>query len=269
MARARSAARTGAPVRRGRSSRGGRGIRNPMQRMNGLTSARRRTLMILPVGILLAIGAATLVAYARVRAMGEMVVRAHRVIEAADRVSADLTDAETGQRGYLLTGREVYLVPYRRAAVALAVDTVSLRRQTADNAREAARLRRLLPVLDRKMGELDQTIELRRRGAGAAALGIVESDRGRTFMEASRSVLAALHRDETRVLEERVAGESARVRLLLLVFAGGLLLVVYAVVRTSGLLAGYAAAQERALAHISEQNEELSAQRDALEESAS
>ncbi len=239
-----------------------------MQRMNGLTSARRRTLMILPVGILLAIGVATLVAYARVRAMGEMVVRAHGVIEAADRVSADLTDAETGQRGYLLTGREVYLAPYRRAAAALAADTVSLRRQTADNPQEAARLRRLLPVLDRKMGELEQTIELRRRDAGGSALRIVESDRGRTFMEASRSVLAALHRDETRVLEERVAGESARVRLLLLVFAGGLLLVVYAVVRASGLLAGYAAAQERALAHISEQNEELSAQRDALEETA-
>ncbi len=225
--------------------------------------------MILPVGILLTIGVATVVAYARVQAMGDMVAQAHRVLEAADRVSADLTAAETGQRGYLLTGRDAYLAPYTRSLAALRVDTVELRQLTAGNPDAAARVASLQPAIDEKLAELAETIELYRRGAGAAALQIVESDRGRAFMEMSRVVLARLHRDETRVLEARLATESARARWLLLTFAGGLLLVVYATVRTNGLLAGYAAAQERALAHISEQNEELSAQRDALEEGAS
>ena len=224
--------------------------------------------MILPVGILLAISVATLVAYARVQAMARMVAEAHRVIEAADRVSADLTDAETGQRGYLLTGRAAYLAPYQRAQAALKLDTAELRRLTAANPVEAARVAALHPAMAEKLAELGETIELYRLGAGAAALQLVESDRGRAFMEASRAVLSALHRDETRVLEAHLATESARVRWLLLTFVGGLLLVAYSIVRTNGLLAGYAAAQERARAQISEQNEELSAQRDTLAESA-
>lgn len=225
--------------------------------------------MILPVGILLAIGAATLVAYARVRVMGALVAQAHRVIEAADRVSADLTDAETGQRGYLLTGRAAYLAPYARALAALRTDTVALRQLTAGNPSAAARVAALHPALDEKLAELAETIELYRRGAGVAALQTVESDRGRALMELSRSALTRLHREETRLLEARLAAESARARWLLVIFVGGVLLVVCVVVRTNGLLAGYAAAQERALAQISEQNEELAAQRDALEESAS
>ncbi|HEX9108926.1 MAG TPA: CHASE3 domain-containing protein, partial [Longimicrobiales bacterium] len=120
--------------------------------------------MLLPVAILAAMGAATLVAYARVRATRDEVMHARAVIEASERVLSDLTDAETGQRGYLLAGRESYLAPYQRALFALRADTLDLRTLLAADSAQHAHLRELFPVIDDKMAELGRTVALRRAG---------------------------------------------------------------------------------------------------------
>ena len=70
--------------------------------------------------------------------------------------------AETGQRGFLLTGEDEYLAPYQAALGRVAFLQGELQRLTADNPAEQDRLRNLSPVVQHKLEELAQTIQLRR-----------------------------------------------------------------------------------------------------------
>src|ERR1700709_1784816 len=65
-------------------------------------------------------------------------------------------DAETGQRGFLLTGSEAYLAPYETALSRFPFLSGELQRLTADNPLEQQRLRSLAPLLQRKLEELAQ-----------------------------------------------------------------------------------------------------------------
>ncbi len=69
-----------------------------------------------------------------------------------------MRDAETGQRGYLLTGDEDYLTPYKDAVARVSFLQGQLQRLTADDFAEQDRLRTLSPILQRKLEELAQTI---------------------------------------------------------------------------------------------------------------
>ncbi|MEI9986939.1 MAG: CHASE3 domain-containing protein [Aliidongia sp.] len=82
-----------------------------------------------------------------------------------------LKDAETGQRGFVLTGDETYLAPYSDALPAIKNALDSAKALTADNPAEQQRVLSLAPLIDSKLTELRQTIDLRRstgfrRGAG-------------------------------------------------------------------------------------------------------
>jgi CheY-like chemotaxis protein/CHASE3 domain sensor protein len=93
-----------------------------------------------------------------------------------------LKDAETGQRGYLLTGNERYLEPYEGAVAALPRDIASLRAALGDDAEQIARLDAIEREATMKFEELEQTIALHRAADVAGALAIVREDRGRRIM---------------------------------------------------------------------------------------
>ena len=225
--------------------------------------------MAVPVVVLLVMGVAWVMAYARVRSTREWVAHTHQVLEASERVMTDLSQAEAGQRGYLVTGRESYLEPYQSGLARLPRDTAELRRLTLDNPRQQARLDVLRPLIALRLGELAETLQLRRSRGQAPAQNLIESDRGRTLMEESHRLLTDVQKEEGQLLEARMATETFRARLLLALVVVGLLLVAASILLVNGLLVRYGEAQEAALRHIGEQNEELSTQRDALEESAS
>ena len=94
-----------------------------------------------------------------------------------------LTEAETGQRGFLLTGEERYLGPYRQASADIPALLKSLARSGAANADQAGRIERLRPLIDEKLEELAQTIEIRRSTGLNAALAVVRTDLGKSLMD--------------------------------------------------------------------------------------
>jgi len=100
----------------------------------------------------------------------------YEVLEELEVVLAELLNAETGQRGYLITGAERYLEPYNagKADVYTAIDTVEA--LTADNPNQQERVKRLRPLVDAKLAELKQTIDLR-RGTGSSSV-LIETDDG-------------------------------------------------------------------------------------------
>ncbi|MEA3152342.1 MAG: hypothetical protein QOD56_3281 [Gammaproteobacteria bacterium] len=104
-------------------------------------------------------------------------------------VLSTLKDAETGQRGYLLTGRDSYLEPFSIAKGVLASELSTLHALIDDNAAQRNRLDRLQALAAEKMEELGETVQLRRAGQADQALSVVLTDRGKNTMDAIRSVV--------------------------------------------------------------------------------
>ena len=100
----------------------------------------------------------------------DWVSHTYKVKETLAEVFSALKDAETGQRGYLLTGEERYLAPYSNAIKVLDSDIQNLRQLTADDQNEQKRLTTLEPLIAGKMAELAATVALRRRNDERAAL---------------------------------------------------------------------------------------------------
>src|SRR5450755_336300 len=116
---------------------------------------------------------------------------------------SELKDAETGQRGFLLTGLESFLEPYNHALTSWSGELATLRRLTADNPDQQRNLDTLEPIVTRKLGELAQAIALKRSGQADAAVEIVHSGRGKVHMDRLRAVIAEMTAVEERLLAER------------------------------------------------------------------
>lgn len=118
-------------------------------------------------------------------------------------VEARMSEAESGQRGYLLTGQPGFLAPYTVATSEVRTRLLNLRRLLADN---PAQLRRLLMVesLSRaKLAELDSRISLERAGKHDLAVSIVRTNHSDSLMTSIRSGLQAMTADEASVLRDR------------------------------------------------------------------
>lgn len=196
----------------------------------------KRTLaggMVLALAILVAVG---LVSY---RTNSEWVRAAagrdheHRVIENLQLLLTTLDDAETGQRGYLITAEPRYLEPYQKALGTISQTVQALDGLTALHADQHERFRSLQPLIDAKLAELQRTIRLRREQGFDAAQAVVLSDRGKRVMDDIRGLVAQMDsRAETLLAETDrevqtssrrsrlviVIGNAASIVLLLLVF---------------------------------------------------
>jgi CHASE3 domain sensor protein len=111
-----------------------------------------------------------------------------------------LVDAETGQRGYLLTRRAVYLEPYTAGRGRIAQRLAELRKLTADNPAQQERLAEVEPLIAERLAFLAETIDLENRGDHDGALAIVNSDRGKNAMDKVRSILRLMSDDQHRLL---------------------------------------------------------------------
>lgn len=120
-----------------------------------------------------------------------------RVLSLNGSILNDLRDAETGQRGFLLTGREEYLEPYRGALDRLPSEIQELGGVLTRDPEQDARFARLQPLITRKLDELRATIELRRSQHPEAALAAVQSDEGKQTMDRIRRVSGEIQDAET------------------------------------------------------------------------
>jgi CheY-like chemotaxis protein/CHASE3 domain sensor protein len=136
-------------------------------------------------------------------------------------------DAETGQRGYLLTGNERYLEPYNAAVGSLGKTLGVLRRLVSDNPEEVARLDAVEQAGRDKMAELQQTVDLRRAGQATKALAIVQSDRGKHLMDEIRVGISEMRDAERALLASRSRElESATALVMIVIWGGSALLLV-------------------------------------------
>jgi len=112
-----------------------------------------------------------------------------------------LLDAETGQRGYLLTGKAEYLRPYQEASVSVDDALKPMRLRYANNPITADDFERLSTLIAKKMEELNLTVALRSSGTDAWR-SILETDAGRQQMETIRVLAEKLRDAETVLIQE-------------------------------------------------------------------
>ena len=146
--------------------------------------------------MLLVIAAVGYFSIARIWNNAHKMGQTYAVIDQLSKLTSVLKDAETGQRGYLLTGNDTYLEPYRLANASIDSVTKQLRDLTAANPAQTRRLEQALPLIQSKMAELKQTIDLRRTEGLDAALKVVASGQGKGFMDNIRQVAVAMDDEE-------------------------------------------------------------------------
>ncbi len=114
------------------------------------------------------------------------VVASRQIFEHTSTLLLSITDAESSQRGFLLTGQEQYLAPYNRAAGDIPAILNQLERETADNDALRAQVAHLRALVNQKLVELRDTVALRRRNQDAAGMNLMNSGRGAAVMESIR-----------------------------------------------------------------------------------
>jgi CheY-like chemotaxis protein/CHASE3 domain sensor protein len=212
--------------------------------------ARTRLWAMLGVGAALLFFVITgAVSFSNIKALqddNQQVVHSHSVIAALDQLRSAMQDAETGQRGYLLTGDEKYLEPYDNALAGIPSDISTVAQLTRANPVQQNSLGPITRLVDAKLAELKRTIDLRRGPGGqAAALAEVATDRGKAEMDAIRTQLGAMSQEELRVRQARLQEMDAAYRTA---WASGLLSGVLGIVLTLAvgvLTLRAAAARER------------------------
>jgi PAS domain S-box-containing protein len=120
-------------------------------------------------------------------------------------VLALLREAESGQRGFLLTGEDTYLEPYTRATAHVQGELASLESHVRDDAPlQRQRVEDVARLASSKLDELRESIEIRRARGLDAALESARTDRGRQSMSLIRDHLVAIAADEERALADRL-----------------------------------------------------------------
>src|SRR5215472_8359512 len=150
--------------------------------MRSRISQTTERLFLALAGVLVIVtGILAYAADAAFRSSSEQADITRQVVDTTNSLLSWLKDAETGQRGFLLTGEERYLEPYRQAVTEITPDLDTLERiEVQRNRREQKqRVERLRPLVKEKLDEMVQTIDLRRTKGPDAALAIVRTERGR------------------------------------------------------------------------------------------
>lgn len=149
-------------------------------------------------------------------------------LDSIDRLLSDLVDAETGQRGFLLTGEDRYRQPYDQASARIPGDLASVRTLVAVRRSESAAVDRLNALVRQRLDELRRTIAVRQTGGADAARAEMLRDHDRQTMSEVRALSTQIERDEhSRRERSSLEGQAAAQTALLITIAGSLVILFF------------------------------------------
>ncbi|MDB6068537.1 MAG: multi-sensor hybrid histidine kinase [Pedosphaera sp.] len=176
--------------------------------------------------------------------------RAERAVKSLKVVFSELQDAETGQRGFLITGQERYLEPYFKGISAITQEVTKVH-EFASETTNRERLASLGPLIQGKLAELDQTLKLR-QGVGGfeAAKKVVMTDEGRKTMDDIRKVIMEAEQEEEGMAAERDRLVEAQAKQATLVIILGSIFAIGIVITSSLVIRGELGARRRSRAEL-------------------
>jgi methyl-accepting chemotaxis protein len=176
-------------------------------------------------GFAVAIAALVVVATAGYLSTGTLADNNKAVIHTLDvrnglaDLRTSLLNAETGQRGFVITGDESFLEPYKPAPDAIHRTHSRVRELTLDNPTQTRRLDAILPLIDKKLAELKQTIDQRRATTFQDVAAFIAKGEGKSLMDDIRTILTEMDTAEIDLLKKRAedaASSSDKTKLVIL-----------------------------------------------------
>jgi len=188
------------------------------------------------------------------------VTHTHKVQEQISNYVSNMKDAETGQRGFVLTGDATYLEPYTLAVEAAPKLLGDLRALTEDDPGQQKHLDQIESLTASKFGELKRTVDLRKAGHFDDALKLVLTNEGKIYMDNLRKVADQMSQEQQHLLDKRAAEAEATVTTAKVTILSSTLLCLLFVSITGYLIARSLASQlGAAVGHVQSSSAELQA----------
>ncbi len=149
-------------------------------------------LLALAIVLMLALNLSVFVLIQRTVAFNDTVEEAQQVRLVSREVLTRLVDAETGQRGFMLTGRPEYLSIHNEAIQQLPDLIADLKGLTVGDPDLGPRVERLEELSDQRQTLMERTISLARTGRFGEAVALIRGGQGKTLMDAMRAEIAAI-----------------------------------------------------------------------------
>jgi len=154
--------------------------------------------------LLLALNAAvSFTTLSKLDAANHLVADSEQSLRLLGELRANIVDAETGQRGYIITGDERYLDPYVNARPVVTTRLRELTRLTTNDTERAARLTALAPLVSKRLDQLNEGITARRERGLTAATALVQEDLGKVTADRIRHIVSELQSREEVMLATR------------------------------------------------------------------
>ena len=128
-----------------------------------------------------------------------------QVLNEIDQVTGSLKDAESGSRGYLITGDDEYLAPFEKARQDIPAEFAQLQELIADNPTQKNRVEELRTIIMKRLAILEQGVELHRALSTDSARMLIRGGSGQAVMNEIRAISAEMQRDEKSLLDQRVS----------------------------------------------------------------
>ena len=204
-------------------------------------------------------------------AANQLVANTEQSLRLLGELRANLIDAETSQRGYIITGDERHLDPYVNARPVAVARLKELARLTTDDTESAARLASLEPLLSKRLDQLNDGIVARRERGTSAAMLLVQDGQGKVTMDRIRHIVNELQNREevllaTRNAEAEFNASVTSVTFAIAAFVNACLLggICFMVIRGAMMRRKSAAAEQEfnaklaaSLAELRERNQEV------------
>lgn len=185
--------------------------------------------------LLILVGIATLSFWSEVRNEKDRqwVIHTLLVVEKLQTIRIDITQAETGQRGYMLTGQDRHLQLYRSGVDQVREDMKELPDLIKDNPEERESIKRLDPLIAARLAELSAGIDVRTRGGLLAGVdAVAQGNDGELWMELIAAQIAGMRRTEAQLLSRRLATAAASTRKIkAVIFYGNTLAILILLVK--------------------------------------
>ncbi len=155
----------------------------------------------------------------------ELVSHSNEIMNGLDNAISTLKDAETGQRGYLLTGNRVFLEPYTGAKEKVTDLYTDIKNKTSDNAFHQRKIDELKDILDTRLNIIEKTIKVKENGATVSESYLLD---GKVYMDKVRLIIKEMQAEEKRLLAERTSEMKtfAGYTPMLIIFAAILSLII-------------------------------------------
>jgi diguanylate cyclase (GGDEF)-like protein/PAS domain S-box-containing protein len=179
--------------------------------------------------LLIAVVVLSFWAFTQIKEAAEARRHTYLILNRAENLLSELRDAETGQRGYSLTGDEAFLEPYLEVRDGIMGHLEELRQLTSISA-TLKHLDALTPLIDAKLAELSHVIELRRNHDMTAALAVVSGGQGKRLMDSIRAEQNGyIQLEEGALAQHEAEFQSDMRRLFIVIVTTSLLTLLFAI----------------------------------------